>query len=285
MKNKKLLLGAHVSIAGGLEKAFERAEEVGCTAMQIFTKNASQWKAKPLGGLAAEAFGNAWTVSPIGPVIAHTSYLINLATPDDDAWEKSKAAFLDEMERCAFLGIPQMVMHPGAHVGSGKVAGIERVIAAFEDIFSKSPKMVKVLLENTAGQGTYLGSCFEELAAIMAAFPPRTFGICFDTCHAFAAGYDISNQRGYEAVMDEFDKVIGIKAIALFHVNDCKNPLGSGIDRHEHIGKGAIGFEGFRALMQDKRFYKVPKILETPKGEDYEFDRKNLALLRKLAEV
>lgn len=285
MKSKKLSLGAHVSIAGGLEKAFDRAEEVGCTVMQIFTKNASQWKAKPLGGLAAEAFKNAWTVSAIGPVVAHDSYLINLATPDDDAWEKSKAAFLDEMERCALLGIPQLVMHPGAHIGSGKVAGIDRLITAFEDIFRRAPKGVKILLENTAGQGTCLGSRFEELAAIMAAFPVRTFGVCFDTCHAFAAGYDISNRRGYEAVMDEFDKVIGIKAIKVFHVNDCKKLLGSGVDRHEHIGKGAIGLEGFRALMQDPRFRKIPKILETPKGEDSESDLKNLTLLRKLAEV
>jgi len=284
LKPKNLLLGAHVSISGGLEKAFERADEVGCTAMQIFTKNASQWKAKTLKNLEVEAFGNAWAVSSVGPVIAHDSYLINLATPDDDAWEKSKAAFLDEMERCALLGIPQIVMHPGAHVGSGKVAGIERVITAFEDIFRQAPKGVEILLENTAGQGTCLGSRFEELAAIMEAFPVRTFGVCFDTCHAFAAGYDISNQRGYEAVMDEFDKVIGIKAIKVFHANDCKKLLGSGVDRHEHIGKGAIGLEGFRALMQDKRFRKIPKILETPKGEDNESDRKNLELLRKIAE-
>lgn len=283
MKFKKLLLGAHVSIAGGLDKAFARAEDVGCTVMQIFTKNASQWQAKPLGNLEVEAFSNAWSVSVIGPVIAHDSYLINLATPEDAAWEKSKAAFLDEMERCAALGIPQLVMHPGAHVGSGKAMGIERVISAFEDIFIRAPKGVKILLENTAGQGTCLGNSFEDLAAIMAPFPARSFGVCFDTCHAFAAGYDISSMQGYETVMEEFDKVVGIKAIELFHVNDCKKSLGSRVDRHEHIGKGAIGVEGFRTLMQDKRFRKIPKILETPKGEDNEFDRKNLELLRTLA--
>jgi deoxyribonuclease-4 len=285
LKDINLLLGAHVSIAGGVDKAFARAEEVGCTAMQIFTKNANQWRAKPIADGEAKAFRAAWEASIVGPVIAHDSYLINLATPDDAAWEKSKAAFLDEMERCALLGIPLLVMHPGAHVGSGQEAGIERVVAAFEDIFASAPETVKVLLENTAGQGTCLGNCFEDLAAIMAPFPGDTFRVCFDTCHAFAAGYDLSTPEGYDAVMDEFDRLIGIEKIAVFHINDCKKVLGSRVDRHEHVGEGTIGREGFRALMRDERFRDVPKILETPKGKHNEFDRKNLALLKKLAGV
>jgi deoxyribonuclease IV len=283
LKDKKLLLGAHVSIAGGVNKAFARAEEVGCTAMQIFTRNANQWRAKPLTEEDAQAFREAWEKSPVGSVIVHDSYLINLASPDDAAWEKSKAVFVDEMERCAFLGIPLLVMHPGAHVGSGEEAGIKRVIAAFEDILARAPETVKVLLENTAGQGTCLGRRFEELAAIMVAFSEDTFGVCFDTCHAFAAGYDISTLEGYEAVMEEFDRVVGIDKIKVFHANDCKKVLGARVDRHEHVGQGTIGREGFRALMRDERFLEVPKIIETPPGKHNEFDLRNLALLRELA--
>jgi deoxyribonuclease-4 len=284
LKSRKLLLGAHVSIAGGLHKAFARGEEVGCTAIQIFTKNANQWRAKHLTDRDAEAFRHAWEKSVIGPVVAHDSYLINLATPEDAAWEKSKEAFVDEMKRCALLGIPLLVMHPGAHVGSGEEAGVRRVVAAFEDIFARGPETVKVLLENTAGQGTCLGNRFEQLAEIMAPFPADTFGVCFDTCHAFAAGYDISTPEGYEAVMEEFDRVIGIETIKVFHTNDCKKTLGSRVDRHEHVGQGTIGREGFRALMRDERFPGVPRIIETPKGKHNEFDLKNLALLRELAE-
>lgn len=277
------LLGAHVSISGGIENAFARGEAAGCTAIQIFTKNASQWRAKPLAKEAISAFRNARQESAIGPVIAHDSYLINLAAPEDAPWEKSIAAFSDELERCAALGIEALVMHPGAHLGTGEEAGLARVAAAFRRIFAEGPDGVKVLLENTAGQGTYLGWRFEHLAAIMEQVPEGRFGICFDTCHAFAAGYDLATAGGYGQVMAELDRVIGIGKIGAIHLNDCKKPCGSRVDRHDHIGRGTIGREGFAALMQDRRLREVPMILETPKGEGNEMDRVNLALLRELA--
>jgi deoxyribonuclease-4 len=276
-------LGAHISIAGGMELALARGEAVGCTAIQIFTKNANQWRAKPISDLAAQAFRAAWQASPIGPVLAHDSYLINLAAPDDDKWAQAKNAFLDEMQRCAQLGIGDLVMHPGAHLGQGEAAGLKRIAAALRDIFTAAPDSVRVLLENTAGQGTYLGGRFEHLAEIIERVPAGRFGVCFDTCHAFAAGHDLSTAGGYRAVMAEFDRLLGIETIRAFHLNDSKKDLHSRVDRHEHIGRGAIGREGFAALMQDSRFATVPKILETPKGDNDEFDRINLALLRDLA--
>ncbi len=272
-----------MSIAGGLDKAFARGEQAGCRAMQIFTKNASRWQAKPIGAADAEAFRVAWKKSAIGPVIAHDSYLINLAAPGDELWQKSIAAFLDEMERCSLLGIPHLVIHPGSHVGSGEETGLRRVCEAFHRIFTEGPDDVEVLLENTAGQGNSLGADFAHLAAIMEGVPQGRFGVCFDTCHAHAAGYDLGGAGAYAATFAEFDRLIGVELIKAFHVNDCKKPLGSRVDRHEHIGRGTIGEEGFRCLMGDERFVQVPKLLETPKGEDDEMDRSNLALLRRLA--
>lgn len=278
-----LLIGAHMSIAGGMAKAFSRGEEVGCTAIQVFTKNASRWQGKPLAEEEALTFRTTWEESSIGPVIAHDSYLINLASADAELREKSIAAFLDEMARCARLGISSLVMHPGAHLGTGEAAGLARLGEAFRRIFAEAPETVTVLLENTAGQGTVLGAAFEHLAEIMERVPQGRFGICFDTCHAFAAGYDLSTTEGYAQVMERFDQLIGCGRIAAFHVNDCKKGLGSRVDRHEHIGQGAIGREGFSALMRDARFAEIPKILETPKGNDTAFDLMNLATLRELA--
>jgi deoxyribonuclease-4 len=278
-----LLIGAHMSIAGGLELAFSRGEEVGCTAIQIFTKNANRWRGKPLTKETAQAFREAWRKSPIGPVIAHDTYLINLAAPDEENWKRSRSAFLDEMERCAMLGIPELVMHPGAHKGAGEEAGLARICEAFRAIFAEAPHEVTVLLENTAGQGTYLGDRFEHLAAIMEGVPQGRFGICFDTCHAFAAGYDLSTAQGYAAVVEEIDRLVGAEKIRAFHVNDSKKGLGSKVDRHEHIGLDAIGSDCFRELMLDPRFQKIPKILETPKGKDNTLDLMNMATLRKLA--
>jgi deoxyribonuclease-4 len=272
-----------MSIAGGMHLAFSRGEEVGCTAIQVFTKNANRWRGKALDVAEAEAFRKAWKESSIGPVIAHDSYLINLAAPDEEKWKMSIAAFIDEMERCATLGIPALVMHPGAHMGAGEEPGLRRICAAFRIIFAEGPEEVTVLLENTASQGTYLGGRFEHLASIMEGVPGGRFGVCFDTCHAFAAGFDISTAEGFAATMDEFERVVGVEHIRAFHVNDSKKALGGRLDRHEHVGKGCIGREGFRALMRDGRFNAVPKILETPKGEGDEFDRMNLAALRQLA--
>ncbi len=278
-----LLIGAHMSIAGGLHLAFPRGEEAGCAALQIFTKNASQWKAKPISDEEARTFRETWQKSPIGPVVAHDSYLINLASPDEEPWRRSIAAFREEMERCALLGIPDLVMHPGAPRESGEEAGLARVAEAFRLLFADAPEGVRVLLENTAGQGSTLGHRFEHLAEIMERVPGGRFGVCLDTCHTFAAGYDFSSAEGYERTMAEFDRLVGLGRIAAFHVNDSKKGLGCRVDRHEHIGQGAMGLEGFEALMRDGRFADIPKILETPKGKDAELDRMNLATLRRLA--
>ncbi|WP_432818496.1 deoxyribonuclease IV [Trichloromonas sp.] len=277
-------LGAHMSIAGGLDRAFARGEAVGCTALQIFTKNASQWRGKPIDDAAVRAFREAWQESVIGPVIAHDSYLINLAAPDAELWEKSKAAFRDELQRCARLGIPWLVMHPGSHRGQGEGAGLLRVAAALREILADSPVEVGVLLENTAAQGSYLGGRFEHLAEILARVPEGHLGVCFDTCHAFAAGYDLAGAEGYERVMEEFDRRVGLENLRAFHLNDCQKGLGSRVDRHEQIGRGSIGRASFAALMRDARFTAIPKILETPKGENDAWDRINLALLRQLAQ-
>jgi len=276
-------IGAHVSISGSIDLAIGRGEEIGATAIQIFTKNANQWRGKPITEQSAAAFRAAWKNSTIGPIVAHDTYLINLAAPDDEKWAKSKAAFADELQRCALLGVPDLVMHPGSHLTTGEDAGIERIALAFREIFQEAPDSVRVLIEITAGQGSNLGYRFEHLAAIMDKVPHGNFGVCFDTCHALAAGYDLTSAAGYAAVMDEFDRIIGCDLIKAFHVNDSKKGLGSRVDRHEQLGDGAVGLEGFRALMQDPRFFSVPKLLETPKGEDNSWDLRNIALLRELA--
>lgn len=277
-------LGAHMSIAGGLDRAFARAEAVGGTALQIFTKNAGQWRGKAIDDAAARAFRAAWGKSGIGPVLAHAGYLINLAAPDAELWGKSKVAFRDELQRCAHLGIPWLVMHPGSHRGQGDEAGLARVVTALKEILADSPAEVGVLLENTAAQGDYLGGRFEHLAGILARVPHGRLGVCFDTCHAFAAGYHLASAEGYRQVMTEFDHCVGVESIRAFHLNDSLKGLGSRVDRHEQIGRGAIGRAGFAALMTDARFTAIPKILETPKGEDDAWDRINLALLRQLAQ-
>ncbi len=278
-----LLLGAHMSIAGGLDKAFERGEAVGCTAMQVFTANASRWKGKPITAEAAARFRTRWQESSIGPVFSHDSYLINLASQKEDLWQKSKAAFLEEMQRCHMLGLKGMVMHPGAHLGAGEEAGLKRVRDAFDDILREAPDEVMILIENTAAQGTCLGGPFQHIATLLADYPQNRFGVCFDTCHACAAGYDLATEDGYQTTMGEFDRLIGLERIQLFHVNDSKKECGARVDRHAHIGAGAIGRSGFASLMQDSRLAHIPKILETPKGEDDQMDRTNLALLRELA--
>jgi deoxyribonuclease-4 len=277
------LLGAHVSVAGGLEKAFARGLESNCTALQIFTKNANRWQAKPISNDDAAAFRQAWQKSGIGPVIAHDAYLINLASPKEDVWEKSKEALRDELLRCAQLGVTGLVMHPGAHLGTGVETGIERIRQAFLEILPETPPEVRLLLENTAGQGTYLGGDFTHLAALLENFDEDRFGVCFDTCHAHTAGYDLSTSESYAEVMTEFDRLVGLEQIKAFHLNDCLKPCGSKVDRHAHIGQGTIGETGFACLMQDQRFAEVPMVLETPKGDDGEMDRVNLTLLRKLA--
>jgi deoxyribonuclease-4 len=279
----KRLLGAHVSVAGGLTNAFANGLAAGCTALQIFTKNANRWQGKPITEEDATAFHSAWQDSGIEPVIAHDAYLINLASPKGGVWEKSKKALLDELQRCAQLGISGLVMHPGAHLGTGEAVGIKRIRDAFTEILEESPPEVKLLIENTAGQGSYLGGDFAHLSALLEGFDEERFGVCFDTCHAHTAGYDLSTAESYDKVMTEFDRLVGIDKIKAFHLNDCLKPCGSKVDRHAHIGQGTIGREGFACLMQDQRFTEVPMVLETPKGNDGEMDHVNLQLLRELA--
>ncbi len=282
----ELLLGAHMSVAGGIDKAIGRGEGVGCTALQIFTKNANQWRAKPLTDEDIARFTATIAASPIdaGAVVAHDSYLINLGSPDDTKWEQSVAAFADELRRCDQLGVPFLVTHPGAHMGSGEEAGLARVAAGLIRALEMSERAT-VLLETTAGQGTYLGGRFAHLARLLELTPPALLdrvGICLDTCHVFVAGYDISTPEGYADTWAEFDREIGRDRLRVLHLNDAKKPLGSHTDRHEGIGKGHIGEAGFRLIMNDPLLRDRIHLLETPKGDDLAEDRENIAILRGL---
>jgi deoxyribonuclease IV len=281
-----LLAGAHMSIAGGLHRAFERGHLLKCRTIQIFLKNSNQWKAKVLSERDRALFQSARDRTAIHPILAHDSYLINLASPDPDLYRKSLDAFVEEMQRANFLGIPYLVMHPGAHTGSGTKAGIASVAQALRQALDIVEPPAAILLENTAGQGSSLGWRFEQLAAILEqAGKSDRLGVCFDTCHAFAAGYDLRTEEGYEATLREFDRLIGIEKIRAFHMNDSKKELGSRVDRHFHIGKGFIGPDAFRFLVNDPRFIAIPKILETPKGPDSRMDEQNLNTLKSLVET
>lgn len=279
-------LGAHMSISGGLHKAIERAVAAGCGALQIFTRSSNQWKGKPVSDRDAELFRRSFADSGLHEIISHDIYLINLAAAPGDTRDKSLAAFADEMATCAQLGINKIVMHPGSHTTDSPETGLKRVIAAFDQLFEEVPQYEGlVLLETTAGQGTNLGRSFEELQYIIdgSRYPER-FGICFDTCHTFAAGYNTATPDGYADVMAQFDRLLGLQRLCCFHFNDSKKGLGSRVDRHEHIGKGALGLEPFRYIMNDPRFTQIPKILETPKGDHDEMDLLNLQLLRGLVQ-
>jgi len=279
-------LGAHMSIAGGLHRAVDRAVAVGCGVLQIFTRNSNQWQGKPLSETDVALFREKLAASGLGEVVSHDIYLINLAAPPGEVRDKSLVAFRDELETCARLGIDRVVMHPGSHLADIPQTGLGRVVEAFDLLFSQVPRFEgHVLLETTAGQGTNLGRTFEELRAIIdgSRYPDR-FGVCFDTCHTFAAGYDITTTEGYHATMAEFDRIIGIDRLECFHFNDSKKGLGSRVDRHEHIGRGMLGLEPFRFILNDRRFATIPKILETPKGDNDEMDAVNLEILRGLVE-
>lgn len=279
-------LGAHMSISGGVDLAIPRGSEVGCETIQIFTKSSNQWRAKPLGDDEVQRFHSNQKEYGIEPVVAHDSYLINLASPDPVLLAKSRDAFLIEMKRAELLGIPYLVMHPGSHKGSGVETGL-RLIAESLDLLHEKTIGYKlmVLLETTAGQGTNLGFTFEQLRRIIdMASDGQRLGVCLDTAHVFAAGYEITTREGYDNTWREFDDVIGIDRLKAIHLNDSKKDLGSRVDRHEHIGSGALGLEPFRMLLNDERFKHVPMILETPKGPDYAEDKENLATLRSLIE-
>jgi deoxyribonuclease-4 len=278
------LLGAHMSIAGGHALAIDRATACSMTACQIFTKNANQWTAKPIDPAAAEAFRARVAESNVGAVVAHDSYLINLASPDDALRERSIAAFRDEMTRCNLLGVRWLVSHPGAHMGAGVDRGVHRVVDGLNRVFADEPQLaVTVLLETTAGQGSTLGRSFEELAAVLGGIEDQTrVGVCFDTCHVFAAGYEIRDEASYAQTMHAFDEIVGLDRLQLFHLNDSKKGLGAKVDRHAHIGEGELGLAPFRFILTDERFRGRPGILETPKDEDPADDHRNMACLRSL---
>ncbi|ACH37387.1 endodeoxyribonuclease IV [Citrifermentans bemidjiense Bem] len=280
------LLGAHVSIAGGIHNAVDRGVSSGCGVIQIFTQNSNQWKGKAVSPADAQLFRDKLTASGLSHVVSHDIYLINLAAAPGEVKDKSLIAFKEEMQRCAALGIDKIVMHPGSHTGDGEETGIRRICEAFDQLFAEVPEFTgKVLLENTAGQGTNLGYRFDHLKSIIegSSYPTR-FGVCFDTCHAFASGYPIADRDGYRRTFDEFDSALGIDKLMAFHLNDSKKGLGCKVDRHEHIGAGALGLEPFRFILNDPHFKLVPKFIETPKGDADEMDVVNLKLLRSLVE-
>lgn len=286
--------GAHMSVAGGLVRAVERAVAHHCDALQIFTKNASQWVARPLATADISAFRTAVDASDIRPVVSHASYLINVASHDPALRERSMRALRDEVDRADALGLLGVVLHPGAHTASTIDEGLERIAAALRQLLAEHTGHTMVLLEHTAGQGSTLGSSFEQLATILAGVDghPR-IGICLDTCHLLAAGYDIATADGYASTFSQFESLIGFDRLRVVHANDSKKPLGSRVDRHTHIGDGFVGIDGFQRLVRDVRFQQLPLLLETPKGKDAgkvpivldEFDQRNLAVLRSLADT
>lgn len=280
----KILLGAHVSIAGGVDKAVERAAKIGCTTFQIFTKNSNQWKAAPLSDKVVQNYKRLLKLTKIKPVIAHDSYLINLCAKDRLILKKSRETFIDELVRCEILEINYLNFHPGSHMGIGEEDGIKLVAESINLAHEKTKGFkVKSMIETTAGQGTSIGYRFEQIRKIIDLVEDkRRLAVCVDTCHIFAAGYDIRSEKSYLKTIEEFDSIIGLKYLKAFHLNDSKKGLGERVDRHEHIGKGKIGLNGFRFIMNDKRFSNIPKVLETPKGVDMREDVINMKILKNL---
>jgi deoxyribonuclease-4 len=275
-----------MSITGGVEFAPARAASVGCTAMQIFVKNNNRWEGKPITPEQASRFRDELDKAGIAlaHVFAHTGYLINLASAKDDVRLKSEASLEDELRRCHLLGLPGIVMHPGAHLGQGREKGIELIASACRRVFDRiGDSPTRLLFETTVGSGTNMGGTFEDLRDVLAAVDrPDRVGVCMDTCHIFAAGYEIRTPESYAATMSQLDTVVGLAKVKAIHLNDSKGDLASRKDRHAHIGEGFIGLEGFRHLLNDERFRLVPMSLETEKGEDLAEDRQNLAVLRSL---
>jgi deoxyribonuclease IV len=283
-------LGAHVSSAGGVSKAWPRAAEIGCDAVQLFVKNASTWRAKALPEREIATFRETrettaghGTPAPM-PVVAHASYLINLASPDEENLVRSRDALADELLRCTALGVDGLVVHPGAHMGEGEGAGLATIARSLDVVFSRHPEITaRLLLENTAGQGTALGWAPAQLGAIVAAVDePARLGVCLDTCHAFAAGADLRVDEGYDAFLAAVDAAVGLDRVEAWHLNDSKGPLGARKDRHESIGQGQLGVAAFERLLGDDRFAATPMILETPLGDDEQGHARDLVTLRAL---
>jgi deoxyribonuclease-4 len=275
-----------MSIAGGYDKAIEAGARYRCDAIQLFTKNNNQWAAKPITDGELLAFRTAAERLRVRlgrlELAAHDAYLINLASPDPALRRRSRLAFLEEIRRCDLLGIPRLVVHPGAHMGSGETRGIGNVARSLNWVMKRARGAApRILLETTAGQGTNIGWKFEHLARIMNLVDDGDrLGVCYDTCHVLTAGYDYRGEAGYRGVMAEFDAVIGLHRLEMFHLNDSKRDAGSRVDRHQHIGKGFVGAWAFARILKDPRFRRTPMVLETPKADD--MDRKNLAYLRRI---
>ena len=279
--------GAHMSIAGGLHLAAHRAQSAGCECLQIFTKNSNQWSCKPLGQPEVQQFLQAVADAGLSAPIAHASYLINLAAPDEGLWRKSIDALVVEWQRCEQLQLEGLVLHPGAHTTSSAAEGLQRVVLAVQECLQRvSPKCCRLLLENTAGQGSCLGWQIEQLAWLLTAIDSPWVGICWDTCHALAAGYDFRTAKGLREMIGRLETTGVLPHVAAVHVNDSKKECGSRVDRHEHIGLGCIGEAGFRRFLRSSVFKSLPMYLETPKEVDpesgQEWDIRNLATLRRL---
>jgi len=283
-KTNRPLLGAHMSIAGEVGQALIRGKQVGCDCIQIFTKSSRQWASKPYTKEEIERFKHNLVETGIAMVIAHDSYLVNMGAPDKAMRLKSVEAVIDELNRCESLGVPFLVAHPGAHVGSGIETGIKTIAQSIDEAHAACKGFkVKLALEITAGQGSNLGHTFQQMAQIFdAVVENERLRLCFDTEHAFAAGYDLRTAQGYADTFGELDKFVGIKRLAAFHLNDSIKDINSHVDRHQHIGKGFIGLDAFRRLLNDRRFFGLPMCLETPKGPDLKEDIENLSTLRSL---
>jgi len=284
-------LGAHMSVAGGLPRAVERAVAHGCEAFQIFSKNANQWRGRPLLPPEIREFRRRVRAAGLGPVVSHASYLINLATSDRWLREQSMQAMGDELDRAEALGLLGVVLHPGCYTAGSEADGLTSIAKCLlELLHARRRSRTMVLLEHTAGQGTALGSTFEQLASLIARMDDhRRVGVCLDTCHLLASGYDLCSPEGYASTFRQFGRLVGFDRLKVLHLNDSKKPLGSRVDRHEHIGQGCLGLEPFRRIVNDRRFRDLPMLLETPKTEGRSptvqvdpLDAQNLGTLRAL---
>ena len=288
MKKKErthpILLGAHVSIAGGVDMAIERARSINCTAMQMFVKNNMQWFARPLTRAEILTFREHQQRGELLSIFAHANYLINLAATNGQFHANSIRSLSEELVRADQLELPFLVLHPGAHLGAGEEAGLDKIVESIDRVLSGLPKIkTRIALETTAGQGSCLGNKFEHLAYIISrAREPKRLCVCLDTAHVYAAGYDIGSEASARRAFREFDRLIGLDQLVAIHLNDSKTVCGSRVDRHEHIGRGKIGLPAFRFIMRDRRFRKIPKVLETPKSKDLREDVENLRTLRRL---
>ena len=279
------LMGAHMSAAGGMHKAIDRAVDLHMTALQVFTKSNRQWKSKPRDPGDLQKWRDRRQGPAPLPVVSHASYLINLAGPKPDIQAKSRAGLADELERAAVLGIPNVVLHPGAHMGDGAATGIARAAAIVNEVYAERPHLqaTRLLFEVMAGQGTVIGRNLAELAALLSLTRDAAHtGICLDTCHLFAAGYEIRTREGYDSLMAEIDATVGTDAVHCWHFNDSKGDLGSHVDRHEHIGEGRIGTSAFAFILNDATWSHIPKLLETPKTVERTSDLKNMQALGSL---